>query len=122
MSYQAMRLEELQNVAHFFEIEITENDTKKEIIMKLHENGRTYALYKKFTEAQPTGSDDTEIQFGKTILLKMARLNPSFEAYGYKFTKTHPYQVMSQEDAQKIMDTYEGFVIASPDEAKSFYS
>jgi hypothetical protein len=121
MSYQAMKLEELQGVAHFFEIEITENDTKKEIITKLQENGRTYAIYKKFTEEQ-SGSDDTEIQFGKTILLKMARLNPSFEVYGYKFTKTHPYQVMSQEDAQKIMDSYEGFVIASPDEAKSFYS
>lgn len=122
MSYQSMKLEELQGVAHFFEIEITENDTKKEIITKLHENGRTYATYKKFIDAQQPGSDDTEIQFGNTILLKMARLNPSFEAYGYKFTKVHPYQVMSQEDAQKIMDTYEGFVIASPDEAKSFYS
>jgi hypothetical protein len=117
-----MKLEELQGVAHFFEIDITENDTKKEIITKLQENGRTYSVYKKFTEEQQSVSEGTEIQFGKTILLKMARLNPSFEAYGYKFTKTHPYQVMSQEDAQKIMDTYEGFIIASPDEAKSFYS
>lgn len=116
-----MKLEELQGVAHFFGIEITENDTKKEIILKLQESGKTYAMYKKFTEQQPT-TEDTEVQFGNTILLKMARLNPSFEAYGYKFTKTHPYQVMSQEDAQKIMDTYEGFVIASPDEARSFYS
>lgn len=116
-----MRLEELQKVATFFDIDITENDTKKEIINKLQEQGRTYSVYKKFTEEQ-TAPEDTDVQFGQTILLKMARLNPSFEAFGYKFTKTHPYQVMSQEDAQKIMDTYEGFVIATPSEAKSFYS
>jgi hypothetical protein len=29
---------------------------------------------------------------------------------------------MPQEDAQKVMDLYDGFVIATPDEAKSFYS
>lgn len=116
-----MKLEDLQKAAHLFGITITENDTKKEIAVKLQEDGKTYAMYKKFTEQQ-NSSEETEVQFSNTILLKMARLNPSFEAYGYKFTKTHPYQVMSQEDAQKIMDTYEGFVIASPDEAKSFYS
>lgn len=121
MSYSTMRLEELQRVATFFDVEITESDTKKEIINKLQEAGRTYAVYKKFTEQNET-SEDTEIQFGQTILLKMARLNPSFEVYGYKFTSAHPYQVMSEEDAQKIMSTYEGFVIASPDEAKSFYN
>ncbi len=121
MSYTTMKLEELQKVATFFDVEITENDTKKEIITKLQENGRPYSVYKKFTE-QTDSPEETEVQFGQTILLKMARLNPSFEAFGYKFTKSHPYQVMSQDDAQKIMDTYEGFVIASPDEAKSFYS
>lgn len=121
MSFSNMKLEDLQLAAHLFQVEITESDTKKEIINKLQENGKTYAMYKKFTEHQPI-AEDTEIQFGKTILLKMARLNPSFEAYGYKFTKAHPYQIMSQEDAQKIMDTYDGFVIASPSEAESFYS
>lgn len=116
-----MKLEDLQKVAHFFEIGITENDTKKEIILKLQESGKTYSMYKKFIDQQE-GEEVTEIQFGKTILLKMNRLNPSFEAFGYKFTKTHPYQVMSQEDAQRIIDTYDGFIIASPDEARSFYA
>lgn len=121
MSFNQMRLEELQQAAHLFQIEITEQDTKKEIINKFQEGGKTYAMYKKFTEAQ-SDEEPVEVQFGKTILLKMTRLNPSFEVYGFKFSKTHPYQVMSQEDAQKIMDTYEGFTIASPDEVKSFYN
>lgn len=116
-----MRLEELQKVAHYFEIDIKETDKKAEIINKLNENGRTYAVYKKFTQPDEV-EQAPDIKFSNTILLKMSRLNPSFEAYGYKFTKTHPYQVMPQEDAQKIMDTYEGFVIASPDEVNSFYA
>lgn len=116
-----MKLEDLQKVAHLFEIDITESDTKKEIILKLQESGKTYAMYKKFTQEEEDDAP-TGVQFGSTMLLKMTRLNPSFEVFGYKFTKTHPYQVMSQEDAQKIIDTYEGFIIASPDEAKSFYS
>lgn len=120
MSFTAMKLEELQRAAHLFEIEITEDDARKEIILKLQNSGKTYAMYKRFTE----GGDETkpgEIEFKSTLLLKMVRQNPSFEVLGYKFTKTHPFQVMPQEDAQKVMDLYEGFVIASPDEAKSFY-
>lgn len=116
-----MKLEDLQKVAHFFEIEITEGDTKKDIILRLQESGKTYSMYKRFTEKQENDGEN-EVQFGKTILLKMVRLNPSFEVFGYKFTKTHPYQVMSQEDAQTIIDTHEGFIIASPDEARSFYA
>ncbi len=116
-----MKLEELQKAAHLFEIEITENDTKKEIILKLQESGKTYAMWKRFTEGEEE-TKPTDIEFKSTLLLKMTRQNPSFEVLGYKFTRSHPFQVMSQEDAQKVMDLYEGFTIATPDEAKSFYS
>lgn len=121
MSFANMKLEDLQKVAHFFELEITETDKKADIINKLQENGKTYSMYKKFTE-QSAQSEEASVHFSSTILLKMSRQNPSFEAFGYRFSRTHPYQVMPQEDAQKIMDTYEGFVIASPDEARSFYA
>lgn len=121
MSFTNMKLEDLQKVAHFFEIEITEKDTKKEIIFKLQESGKTYSMYKRFTESVEESGID-QIEFSKTILLKMQRQNPTFELFGYRFTRSHPYQVMPQEDAQKIMDSHEGFVIASPDEVKSFYS
>lgn len=122
MSFNSMRLEELQKAAHLFEIPVTEEDTKKEIILKLQENGKTYSMYKRFENPESRDTIAGQVEFSSTILLKMNRLNPSFEAFGYKFTKTHPYQVMPQEDAQKIMDTYDGFVIATPDEVKSFYN
>jgi hypothetical protein len=121
MSFNNMKLEELQKAAHLFEIQITENDTKKEIILKLQESGKTYAMWKRFTEGEEEVKPG-EIEFGSTMLLKMTRQNPSFEVLGYRFTRTHPFQVMPQEDAQKVMDLYDGFVIATPDEAKSFYS
>lgn len=121
MSFTNMKLEELQKAAHFFEIEITENDTKKEIILKLQESGKTYAMWKRFTEGDDE-SKPNDIEFKSTLLLKMTRQNPSFEVLGYKFTRSHPFQVMPQEDAQRVMDLYDGFVIATPDEAKSFYS
>jgi hypothetical protein len=121
MSFDKLKLEELQKAAHLFEIPVTEEDTRKEIILKLQESGKTYAMYKRFEE--PVEKNSTEqVEFSSTILLKMNRLNPSFEVFGYKFTKSHPYQVMSQKDAQTIMDTYDGFVIATPDEVKSFYN
>lgn len=121
MSFTSMKLEELQKAAHLFEIEITESDTKKEIISKLQESGKTYAMYKRFTEGEEE-VETGELDFKSTMLLKMTRQNPSFEVLGYRFTTTHPFQVMPQEDAQKVMDLYDGFVIATPDEAKSFYS
>lgn len=121
MSFRNMKLEELQKAAHLFQIPITETDKREDIIVKLQDAGRTYSMYKKFDQPQEQQKPGG-VEFNQTILLKMARQNGSFEVYGYKFTKSHPYQVMSAEDAQKIMDTYDGFVIASPDEAKSFYA
>lgn len=121
MSFDKMKLEELQKAAHLFEIQITEADTRKEIIVKLQESGKTFAMYKRFTDPEEE-NEPGPVEFSQTLLLKMERQNPSFEVFGYKFTRTHPYQVMPQEDAQKIMDTYEGFTIATPDEVKSFYN
>lgn len=122
MSFDKLKLEELQKAAHLFEVPVTEDDTRKEIINKLQESGKTYAMYKRFEE--PSNGDEStgQVEFSSTILLKMNRQNPSFEAFGYKFTRSHPYQVMSQQDAQKIMDTYDGFGIATPDEVRSFYN
>ena len=122
MSFDKLKLEELQKAAHLFEIPVTEDETRKEIILKLQESGKTYAMYKRFEEPVDRSENLGQVEFSSTILLKMNRLNPSFEVFGFKFTKTHPYQVMSQKDAQKIMDTYDGFVVATPDEVKSFYN
>lgn len=56
------------------------------------------------------------------VLLKMERANPHYEIYGYTFTKTHPFQVVTAEAANYIISTQEGFRTASPAEVQEYYS
>lgn len=56
------------------------------------------------------------------ILLRMNRANRRFETYGHTFTRESPILPVPESVAQLIMDTHEGFAIASPREAKEFYS
>lgn len=56
------------------------------------------------------------------VLLKMERANPHYEIYGYTFTKSHPFQVVTAEAANYIIQTQEGFRTASPAEVQEYYS
>jgi hypothetical protein len=52
----------------------------------------------------------------------MTRENHRYDIFGYTFTKEHPFVAMSEEDAQKIFDTEEGFRLATPKEVQDFYN
>lgn len=123
MSFSRMGLEKLKEVASFFDVPVESTDKKEDIVFKLDEGGKKYSDWKKFNEREDdepsTGPDS--IAFQSTLLLKMVRQNPTLEVYGYRFTKDHPYQVVPADDAQRIIDQYEGFAIATPAEVKSFY-
>lgn len=128
MSLQQLKKEELQKLAHKFEVEIDESTTKPEIINLLQEAEVTYSTYKKFfVDGENAGQQDDEdgvnpLSFdAKPCLLKMERLNTLYEAYGRTFTREHPYVVMSEDEAQNIIDNHEGFRLASPGEAKAYY-
>lgn len=125
MSFQQMKVDELRAAAAFWDILLEPGEGKKEIILKLQEEGKTYAEYKKFHPDPEDESEETSnVPFApqSTMLIKMVRPNGTFEAYGYRFTRDHPYVVVPAEDGQKIIGSFEGFVIATPDEVKSFYS
>ena len=49
------------------------------------------------------------------------RENLYFEFRKYKFTKDHPFAVMSAEDADYLLKTEKGFAVASPGEAAEYY-
>lgn len=60
------------------------------------------------------------------VLVRMVRRNPKMEVSGpsgkrYLFTQAHPFQVVTAEDADHLR-SLEGFEIASPGQAESFYS
>jgi hypothetical protein len=159
-SLQALKKEELQKLAHKFEIAITEDTTKTDILDLLSEEGVTYATYKKFFIDPPVEEDfvweeegghlieekedngiittatlapsneDVELESvkvekpgnGKSVLVKMDRQNPSFEALGWHFTKEHPYVLMPSDEASHFLDSFEGFRLATPTEAQSYYA
>ena len=77
-------------------------------------------------DERQVGQDEEEEErplFDKAdVLVKMERKNPTFQTFGITFTREHPYAVVNEDLAQKIIDTEDGFRLASPSEARAFYS
>lgn len=127
MSFSRLKKEELVDAALFFDVYITEESTKPEIIAALEEKEISWSNYKKFMlkEDQSDDQQDASSEFNNMVLLKMDRQNPTFDILGRRFTKEQPFQLVSEDDAQDIIDATEdmggGFRIASPAEAKKYF-
>jgi len=128
MSFDTMKISELKSLAESFGVDVENVKTKKELIAALSEEGVTYEAYAKFA-----GAETVEVKIDKkkekeilksqnTVLVKMDRMNHSYQAMGYTFTAQHPFVAMSEDDAQRIFDTQAGFRLATPREAQEFYS
>lgn len=128
MSFDTMKINELKGLAESFGVDIENAKTKKELIAALTEEGVTYESYAKFAGAETVElkidkkKEKEILQPQKTILVKMDRMNHSYQAMGYTFTQQHPFVAMSEDDAQRIFDTQTGFRMATPREAQEFYS
>ncbi len=132
MSFTELKISELKKVAGSFAINTDGLKTKKELIAALEEEGITYQMYSKFDNAEkqdletpPIEKAAKEKKILKTtnqVLIKMERNNLSYETSGYRFTREHPFVAMSENEAQKIFDTDEGFRIATPREAQEYYA
>lgn len=128
MSFDTMKINELKGLAESFGVDTENAKTKKELIAALTEEGVTYESYAKFAGAETVElkidkkKEKEILQPQKTILVKMDRMNHSYQAMGYTFTQQHPFVAMSEDDAQRIFDTQTGFRLATPREAQEFYS
>ena len=128
MSFDTMKISELKSLAESFGVDVENVKTKKELIAALSEEGVTYEAYAKFAGAETVElkidkkKEKEILQPQKTILVKMDRMNHSYQAMGYTFTQQHPFVAMSEDDAQRIFDTQTGFRMATPREAQEFYS
>jgi hypothetical protein len=121
MSLTSLNKEELTKLAAKADVELDGDETNKQIIAKLKENNVGYEFYKKaFLEDDV--EEDSPLFSNSDVLIKMERKNPTFQAYGVTFTREHPYAIVNESTAQEIIDNYEGFRLASPAEAKAFYS
>lgn len=74
--------------------------------------------------AEPTKirvAEELQVNPGEQFLIKMVRENPLYETRGYRFTKEHPYNLVSAEDAEYILSREDGFRQAFPSELQEFY-
>ncbi len=128
MSFTAMKIKELREVGDYFGVELEGLKTKNEVISVLSEEGITYEMYSKFLGAEkaevdlPVKKTNKKPAAESAVLVRMERGNPAYEINGYKFTREHPYVVMSEEDAEFIFETQEGFRMATPREVQEYYN
>lgn len=93
------------------------------MIKSLEEEGITKDMIRDSLSRKESGEEIKEVFTKKdpVTLIKMTRRNPTFRFRGYKFTKEHPFVLMSDEDAIAIMMLESGFSKASVKEAEEYY-
>ena len=130
MSFDTLTVAELKEIATEFAVDTEGLKNKKEIIAAMAEEGVTYSVYQKTVQAIEEATEEIEIlpkfdpkaQTEDSVLVRMTRANFRYDIHGYTFTNDHPFVAMSEEDAQKIFDTEEGFRLATPKEVQDFYN
>lgn len=131
MSFKSLKVAELRDIAESFGVDLVDAKGKAGVIQALEDEGVTYELYEKMANAERADDDEIDVFYTKsenktdptnTVLVKMDRPNPLYQTGGYTFTLEHPYVAMSEDDAQDIFDIESGFRIATPAEAREFYS
>ena len=129
MSFDTLKVTELKVIATDFAVDTENLKNKKDIIAALAEEGVTWSVYQKTIESIEKDTEEIEIlpkfdpksELKDAILVRMTRDNMRYDIVGHTFTKTHPFVAMSEDDAQKIFDTEEGFRLATPKEVQDFY-
>lgn len=134
--FGTLKLDELKNVAAEFGVDVPEGASKPLIVGALADEGVTFDQYVMFRDADKEEPEEVEPiedfveapikrvrkATENDVLVKMDRMNYTFEVRGHKFTKEHPFVVMSADEAQEIFDSVPGFRIATPREASEYYS
>jgi len=129
MSFDTLKVQELRDIAESFAVDLPAKISKQQLIMLLEEEGVTYDTYQRFFESeklepQPDPSpraQNLDVSSPNVVLVKMERGNMSYQVGNYVFSYEHPFVPMTESDAQRIFDTYEGFRLATPREVQEFY-
>lgn len=133
MSLQNLKKDQLIAAANYYGVDLEDDDTKDVILSKLDEDGVDWSMYKRDFETETESKDEAEasadtptgpeasVPVGDVLLLKMTRANGTFQVRGVTFTRANPYAIVPVDDAEYILDRYEGFRQATPSEVKEFY-
>jgi len=129
-----------------FAVDVKADDNKKTVIAALIEDGVKFEQYATLkglntVKSNPTPPPSVEVnvtvpeqpvqivtaqplteQAPQKWLIKMERDNVRYDVRGYKFTKEHPYSLVSPADAEYLLNKEKGFRQAFPSELEEFYS
>lgn len=140
MQFKDLKKPELLEICEEFGVDVAPTMNKAFILTELFENGVTESLYlaahPELTEEDDDveeGDDDfvepvvpvlekTPKKKVNQILILMQRQNPTFEVYGYRFTREHPFALVNEDDVDALIENNEGFRQATPKEAAEYYS
>lgn len=137
MSFDKLRADELRDVVTQFvgETEAKDAKNKNELLALLTDEGITFSMYQSLAKSDKADPEDVLPPAAQTqnpekvnvndldhqVVLKMERENGTFQAYGVTFTKAHPYAVVSEDQANQICTTFQGFRPALPMELQEYY-
>jgi hypothetical protein len=126
MSFEKIAMNELLYLAKEWGLDLKFGMKKSAVIALFEEEGITYeavTAVKDIVEDEPVNViEEPSPDSDEKVLVKMSRANPYFEFRNFVFKNTKPFCIMPTSEAQALIDLYEGFHLASPKEAKSFYS
>ena len=130
--------EELLAAAEQFGVEFKRAMSKADLVAALTEDGVDVDLINGLKKIQEDAADD---EFGalepepvqedagaqdeddeNLVLVRMIRANNTYQIRGYTFTRAHPYALVKENDADFLIERDGGFRMASPKEAREYYS
>jgi hypothetical protein len=135
----AFTKEELVAYADEFGVEVKHSWTKKAVAKAFAEDGVTVALINGFKpdtaeelkEAglQPVTPGELEpapvvevADEDDLVLVRMTRANRSYEVRGHRYTTEHPFALVTEATADFLIEVETGFRMATPKEAREYYS
>lgn len=136
--FEDLTVNELKAVAEAFAVDLGDKKKKADIIDEIEALGVTFETYK--AQLAPDDDEDETLELAaldetpldaepepapvedeeELVLLKMTRKNYTYEVRGYRFSQDNPYALVSEEDADYLLD--KGFRIAGPKELREFYA
>jgi hypothetical protein len=136
LSLAEMTKNELLAVAEQFGTEAKPSMKKDDILALLAEDGIDEALIASVNDAADDDQDEEVAPVVEVepvapvedeededfVLVRMIRANNTYEIRGHSFTALHPYALVKAQDADYLIEVDGGFRMASPKEAREFYS
>lgn len=132
---------ELKAIAEEFAVELpSRQPNKKQLVEALDKDGVTFELYRSLHPANPSepapvelaAIDDAPVEVetpdpveeaeeDNLVVLRMTRKNHTYQIRGYQFTQQHPYALVTEEDADYLIEEDGGFQMATPKQLREFY-